>query len=167
MRRNSRFRLKGFTLIELLIVITIIAILAALLFPVFAKAREKARQTRCTSNLRQLGLALQMYTQDYDELLPLAYCTPSVSGQPGIVTVLSPYTKNQELFRCPSDHDQKWQTEGTSYDYGMFLLDPGMPPQPIDSPFNAEPSRYVIMSDFQPDWHLRGANRLYCDGHVK
>lgn len=64
---------KGFTLIELLVVIAIIAILAAILFPVFAKAREKARQTSCLSNCKQLGLGLYMYTQDYDEMLPFNF----------------------------------------------------------------------------------------------
>ena len=63
----------GFTLIELLVVIAIIAILAAILFPVFAKAREKARQTNCMNNLKNLGTAIMMYAQDYDELYPFAY----------------------------------------------------------------------------------------------
>ncbi len=66
-------RRKGFTLIELLVVIAIIAILAAILFPVFARAREKARQTSCLSNLKQLSLGVLMYAQDYDERLPMLY----------------------------------------------------------------------------------------------
>jgi len=164
---------QGFTLIELLIVIVIIAILAALLFPVFARAREQARKTRCGSNLRQIGLALEMYASDYDGLLPLAYSTPSQDGQPGIVVLLLPYVKNRELFRCPSDVAKKWQTEGTSYDYGFGLLSPplvaGLPPQPqpLDSPWNTDPSKYVVSADFEPKWHTPGPNLLFCDGHVK
>jgi len=67
---KSQWRQGGFTLIELLVVIAIIAILAAILFPVFAQARAKARQISCTSNLKQLGQAILMYVQDYDETLP-------------------------------------------------------------------------------------------------
>ena len=70
MRLSARSAWRGFTLIELLVVIAIIAILAAILFPVFAQAREKARGAACLSNVKQLGLALQMYAQDYDETLP-------------------------------------------------------------------------------------------------
>src|SRR5438105_1513752 len=70
-------RRAAFTLIELLVVIAIIAILAAILFPVFAQARENARQTACLSNAKQLGLALQMYTQDYDEVVPNQWWTVS------------------------------------------------------------------------------------------
>jgi prepilin-type N-terminal cleavage/methylation domain-containing protein len=90
----------GFTLIELLVVIAIIAILAAILFPVFARAREKARETSCLSQLRQLGLALHMYAQDYDEQFPF----DSYVGNPHpmLVMGLSPYVRNRSIFYCPS-----------------------------------------------------------------
>jgi prepilin-type N-terminal cleavage/methylation domain-containing protein/prepilin-type processing-associated H-X9-DG protein len=157
----------GFTLIELLVVIAIIAILASILFPVFSRAREKARETTCKSNLRQIGLALQMYSADYDDLLPLANSRPATSGPPGIHEVLGPYTRNQQIFRCPSDKPRMWQAEGTSYDYGMGMLDTIMPPQPIDYPFGIEPSSCPLMGDFEADWHIRGPNLLFADGHVK
>jgi prepilin-type N-terminal cleavage/methylation domain-containing protein/prepilin-type processing-associated H-X9-DG protein len=85
----------AFTLIELLVVIAIIAILAAILFPVFAQARDKARQTACLSNAKQIGTAIMMYTQDYDEMYP-----QSTSGIYFMVT--QPYMKNKAVWRCPS-----------------------------------------------------------------
>jgi prepilin-type N-terminal cleavage/methylation domain-containing protein/prepilin-type processing-associated H-X9-DG protein len=95
-RRANR---SGFTLIELLVVIAIIAILAAILFPVFAKAREKARQTSCASNLKQIGLAIMQYTQDYDETLPRAY-NGNLWSSDKIVGV---YAKSRGIFHCPDD----------------------------------------------------------------
>ena len=95
---------KGFTLIELLVVIAIIAILAAILFPVFAKAREKARQTSCLSNLKQIALAAQMYEQDYDEIFPLDTNWPQPAYQFLLPDVLNPYVKNYQVWICPSDH---------------------------------------------------------------
>ena len=121
-------RRSGFTLIELLVVIAIIAILAAILFPVFAKAREQARKTACVSNVKQIGLAWMMYVQDYDESYPPSNsplnsqwgpsitfnnkypckpCRPhlktddTVTYDPTIYAI--PYIKNQDIFKCPSD----------------------------------------------------------------
>jgi len=106
----------GFTLIELLVVIAIIAILAAILFPVFARARDAARKATCQSNLKQMGLAFRMYTSDYDEQMPnngfdgaanggTANCAVETtrSGYRGwISNVLMPYAKNQGIWKCPS-----------------------------------------------------------------
>src|SRR5436305_626910 len=102
MRKRS-----GFTLIELLVVIAIIAILAAILFPVFAQARDKARQATCTSNLKQIGLVLVMYSQDYDGWYPPGqpYCCAS-KGQisyDAIWEEMEPYHKSKGIWRCPSD----------------------------------------------------------------
>jgi len=103
-------RKKGFTLIELLVVIAIIAILAAILFPVFARAREKARQTTCLSNVKQITLAALMYAGDWDESFPNA-CFPAVWGGRTIYETapwapncvrLNVYVKSPRLFQCPS-----------------------------------------------------------------
>ena len=92
---------RGFTLIELLVVIAIIAILAAILFPVFAKAREKARQTSCLSNLKQITLSTMMYIQDYDETLIRHRCM--AEGYPGCQwDDLMPYMKNEQIKVCPT-----------------------------------------------------------------
>jgi prepilin-type N-terminal cleavage/methylation domain-containing protein/prepilin-type processing-associated H-X9-DG protein len=100
---------RGFTLIELLVVIAIIAILAAILFPVFARAREKARQTSCLSNMKQMGLALLSYVSDYDETAP-AY---SVGPYHWNVLVY-PYIKNMQLYRCPDSTKNPAAPNGTN-----------------------------------------------------
>jgi prepilin-type N-terminal cleavage/methylation domain-containing protein/prepilin-type processing-associated H-X9-DG protein len=102
--RSNRLN-RGFTLIELLVVIAIIAILAAILFPVFARAREAARATSCRSNLRQIGTAMAMYTQDYDEMLTQSYMyydqpQNTLAWYPDL---LNPYVKNANIWVCPSD----------------------------------------------------------------
>lgn len=104
---RSRSSLRGFTLIELLVVIAIIAILAAILFPVFAQAREAARKTACASHSKQMGTAIMMYKQDYDETFPQAYYyLDNNSGAGGYVQwsgLIQPYAKNTGMFVCPSD----------------------------------------------------------------
>jgi prepilin-type N-terminal cleavage/methylation domain-containing protein/prepilin-type processing-associated H-X9-DG protein len=92
---------RGFTLIELLVVIAIIAILAAILFPVFAKAREKARQTSCLNNCKQLGLSVIQYAQDYDERYPLAMYTASGVNYYWVDEIM-PFAKNTQILVCPS-----------------------------------------------------------------
>jgi len=114
----NRRKPKAFTLIELLVVIAIIAILAAILFPVFAQAREKARQAACLSNTRQMALAVMQYNQDYDELLPVvgdnAQCRGRWQWQ------ILPYVKNGDVFTCPNLPNNKWNTT------------PGTPAAPCD-----------------------------------
>jgi len=111
-------RRKAFTLIELLVVIAIIAILAAILFPVFAQARESARMTSCLSNMKQIGLGLMMYSQDYDEAYPNIYQGwGPVSGayQEGWMwkNAIFPYTKNKGILKCPSNPLSDPDSKGT------------------------------------------------------
>jgi prepilin-type N-terminal cleavage/methylation domain-containing protein len=112
---------RGFTLIELLVVIAIIAILAAILFPVFAKAREKARQSSCLSNLKQINLAWLSYAQDYDERVCSCRVTPGTSPTASYTyefpAVLMPYIKNNQVFDCPSSSAPK-------YNGGQYYANP-------------------------------------------
>jgi prepilin-type N-terminal cleavage/methylation domain-containing protein/prepilin-type processing-associated H-X9-DG protein len=107
LRREHR---SGFTLIELLVVIAIIAILAAILFPVFSRAREKARATSCLSNLKQLALAINMYTQDYDETMPPAV-EANATGSYTVWHVIQPYIRNTQIYVCPSDKNSQTMTD--------------------------------------------------------
>ncbi|MEA3400883.1 MAG: prepilin-type N-terminal cleavage/methylation domain-containing protein [Armatimonadota bacterium] len=131
-------RRKGFTLIELLVVIAIIAILAAILFPVFARAREKARQASCLSNLKQLALGMLMYAQDYDETFCALYNGPTrsepwVPGHPEFnyhpsygyfdcwSNAIYPYIKNVQVYRCPST---RYNCYGVAYGLPRHGADP-------------------------------------------
>jgi len=167
LRRN-----KGFTLIELLVVIAIIAILAAILFPVFSRAREQARKTACLSNMKQLGTALTMYAQDWDETLPTWYWPCWKLGPEGGLAwweQLAPYTKNWQVFECPSStsteratipvcYPQKWNRpeNGHPIDYGYNerIMNPIIPcgcgiskSQTAKLAAIASPAETVVISD--------------------
>ncbi|MBI5832865.1 MAG: DUF1559 domain-containing protein [Armatimonadetes bacterium] len=175
----SRTR-KGFTLIELLVVIAIIAILAAILFPVFAKAREKARMSSCQSNLKQLGTAFTQYTQDYDEKYPFGHCGPwdgSVADVRWNVAV-QPYIKSQQVFRCPSNTNNNW-----AWNYGGNAWSDGFEGKSLAAV--TRPANKILVLDWNDnisgppeafgDWrgqinytiHNEMNNILFADGHVK
>lgn len=131
-------RERGFTLIELLVVIAIIAILASILFPVFSRARAKARQAKCMSNLKQLGLAFTMYAQDYDDMLP-SWCFGSMNNDDGPNegaytwdTVLIPYMRNQQILHCPNSPYGKTISEGS---YGNLLIRSYSMPRYVGDPW--------------------------------
>lgn len=141
-------QLKGFTLIELLVVIAIIAILAAILFPVFARARENARRTSCMSNLKQIALGMMQYTQDYDEKYMPQWedrdssggYNPSgaESGDQGWAMLAQPYLKSTQIFQCPSESHSPAGAGlygGGSYnDYWFNILVSNKSMAAIDSP---------------------------------
>lgn len=143
MKQWRKNKVQGFTLIELLVVVAIISLLAAILFPVFARAREQARKAACMSNLKQIGLAINMYVQDYDETYPAAYMGylgpnldwygNATNDQVMWYTVLQPYVKNRQVFVCPTaglmpstttstkiqfSGGYGWNICGTSYSHG-------------------------------------------------
>ena len=171
---------RGFTLIELLVVIAIIAILAAILFPVFAKAREKARQTSCLSNMKQIALAAIQYAQDYDERL-LNYSRSNVGSWREMA---EPYVKNTQLFMCP---DRK-SLNSYIYNYvhcGDALLadikspaetvlfvdgsiNDAAPPALVSYNHVNVPSQDTYQYISRPDpRHNDGCNWSWVDGHVK
>ena len=165
---------RGFTLIELLVVIAIIAILAAILFPVFAKAREKARQTACLSNCKQLALAVIQYSADYDEKL-VGYCTQSPANvwHP-VWEMLNPYIKNDQVWTCPSGtywHGTPYSTYNDESSYMWNAGDGnnrlagaslGTIPEPARTPVAWDRWGYSTSAI-----HNEGVNLVAVDGHGK
>lgn len=165
----------GFTLIELLVVVAIIAILAAILFPVFGQAREKARQTDCLSNYRQIGQAIQMYASDYDSKTP-----PDGGSFSGIIVDCQPYTKNAAIFVCPDDFDRAKEKRAGSYrmpsryqglDINCGWSDPYAPAstsKPVTTTLLYEAEQDFSQAPILPTYrHHGGTQILYFDGHAK
>jgi prepilin-type N-terminal cleavage/methylation domain-containing protein/prepilin-type processing-associated H-X9-DG protein len=181
---------RGFTLIELLVVIAIIAILAAILFPVFAKAREKARQTSCLSNVKQIGVAALSYAQDYDEMTMPGYqyyygLGSGTSVLAWFPVYLQPYVKNWQLFKCPSlsyavaanlvgpAYELSYGTnyyrgEVTPYDYtlGMHQCSLGSVADPAGTFWVQEGFAYTHVRGVTKP-HNDGFNAVLADGHAK
>ena len=145
----------GFTLIELLVVIAIIAILAAIIFPVFAKARENARKATCQSNLKQLGVGMLMYAQDYDETLPLQGLYTPASRRYSHLQLIQPYLKNVNVFDCPSQRVKSTLAYNGERSYGTNSTC-------FDAPLAkfADVAGTVLMADCTPNINL-AAWRLY------
>jgi prepilin-type N-terminal cleavage/methylation domain-containing protein len=141
LQSSGRFSRSAFTLIELLVVIAIIGIIAALLFPVFAQARESARAATCVSNCRQMGIAVAMYAQDNDDYMPTVSMTMSgMTTGTSWITVVQPYVHSTLFPRCPSDLSENWSDpmspRMTSYGFNAYF-DPFHPP--YGDPMNPMP----------------------------
>ncbi len=157
-------RKSGFTLIELLVVIAIIAILAAILFPVFARAREKARQTSCLSNIKELSLGCLMYAQDYDEIMVnSALWEPYDNGNGPLhwwEDMIFPYTKNAQIYLCPSgDHTGIWYPQANCAAYSPPLTDYDVCDWTVGQPLAkyVAPSSTLLIMDAHVSCEIWGA----------
>lgn len=186
---------RGFTLIELLVVIAIISILASILFPVFARAREKGRQAACVSNLHQISMAFIMYAQDYDEII-----APGALGTAMWHDLIYAYTHNRQIYVCPSRKDRQMGyavnpliaggSEGAMFDPAVKILVADVPPEAIGSTATSRGTEWwynnlngegipnplpagitdgdnTFKHAAQPERHNDGVNIGYGDGHVK
>jgi len=157
---------------ELLLVIALIATLAGLMLPVLGRAREAGRATACLSNLRQAGLALQLYTQDHNNRLPLMrdQSLTVTTELPGPDQVLSNYLGNVRVLRCPSDFQRLFETTGSSYSWNNLLNGQNADRLTVLG-LNFNPHQIPLMFDKEKFHAARGEkkaqNFLYADGHIK
>lgn len=167
---------RAFTLVELLVVLAIIAVLAALLLPVLARAKESARATACLSNLHQVGIALQIYVQENNNKLPAmrdAPTDPAVAATntfPTINKVLLMQLGNTNVLRCPSDFQQLFETTGSSYSWNS-LLNGEDADHLVVFGLHFNPHEIPVVFD-KADFHkargsAKAVNYLYADGHIK
>ena len=171
----SRPRREGFTLVEILVVVSIIAVLIAILFPVFLHTREKARASACLSNYHQIGIAIQMYAQDADGLTP-----PNGGSFGGLIKDCEPFAKTSVIFACPDDYDRV--KEGRPGSYRMASLYQGKPLDcGWDDPYNpghsAKSAATTLAYEAEQDFtqspivttyrHSNGTQFLLFDGHTR
>jgi prepilin-type N-terminal cleavage/methylation domain-containing protein/prepilin-type processing-associated H-X9-DG protein len=183
LRRRARL---GFTLIELLVVIAVLAILAALIFPVFARAREQGHRRVCLSNERQVGLALMMYLQDHEGIFPPGGPKSWEPGRNRLVGQLQPYCRNEQIFRCPSDRG--WLTvkptvferHGSSYTDVLRNVWGGVGLEMKPESAIHDAARRPLLWDMNEKWHPGDPDKVYdpndprlerhvlfADGHVR
>jgi prepilin-type N-terminal cleavage/methylation domain-containing protein/prepilin-type processing-associated H-X9-DG protein len=172
-RRNP-----GFTLIELLVVIAVVGLLAGMLLPVVSRAKEAGRSTACLSNLRQIGVALEIYVQESQNRLPVMYDRgtntdllgqTNVSSVPGPDTVLTAQVGGKMVWRCPSDQRKIFEATGASYSWNNLLN--GQNAEHLRVMAIAFPSHLMPVFFDKESFHSargkkRGVNYLYADGHL-
>lgn len=166
----------AFTLVEMLVVVAIIAILAALMLPVMARAKESARATACLSNLHQIGIALQIYVQENNNKLPVMRDAPTdpaaaaTNTFPMINKVLLVQLGNTNVLRCPSDYQNYFETTGSSYAWNS-LLNGEDADHLVVFGINFNPHEIPVVFDKEDFHKARGPNKavnyLYADGHIK
>lgn len=175
-RRPITRHLPAFTLIEVLVVIAVIGLLAALLLPVFSRAKEAARATACISNLHQIGLALQVYVDNHHNHLPVmrdrsadTNSTPT-NALPGVDVVLKTELGNLNVLRCPSDRSGVYAQTGSSYSWNSLLNGEDADHLKVLG-LNFSPRAIPVFFDKEGFHAARGpdkaVNYLYADGHIK
>jgi len=163
---------RAFTLIELLVVIAVIAILAALLMPAIGRAKEAGKATACLSNLRQIGVGIQLYVQDNNNRLPFMrdQSLTSTNDLPGPDVVLSNHVGNVRVMLCPSDKEQLFQKTGSSYSWNSLLNGQNADRLTVFQ-LEFQPHQIPLMFDKEKFHIARGENKaqnfLYADGHIK